>query len=92
MVHQPPPLPHMNDPCSAFICPITVQHILVKHDSMEDFTAGWQIVFLKASSMHLFGALFYACFASGEVSPFFSFARIFRRFYINYSFHIFLNP
>jgi len=52
---------------AAFICPITVQHILVKHDSMEDFTAGWQIVFLKASSMHLFGALFYACFASGEV-------------------------
>merc|ERR1712168_20173 len=37
------------------------------HDSMQEIQAEWQTVFLIASSIHFFGVIFYACFASGEI-------------------------
>ena len=49
------------------ICPITTEQITKNHDNMETIMAEWQTVFLIASSIHFFGVIFYAIFASGEV-------------------------
>jgi len=52
---------------AGMICPITVEQITKKHGSIEDIEAEWQTVFLMASSVHFFGVIFYAVFASGEI-------------------------
>merc|ERR1712038_646133 len=60
---------------AGMICPITTEQITKKHSGpaadpelqhkllMQD----WQHVFLIASSIHFFGVIFYAIFASGEL-------------------------
>ena len=53
---------------SGMICPITTEQITKNHKDMDTIEAEWQTVFLIASSIHAFGVIFYACFASGEVS------------------------
>jgi hypothetical protein len=52
---------------SGMICPITTEQITKNHDSMENIMSEWQKVFLIASSIHFFGVIFYAIFASGEI-------------------------
>jgi len=52
---------------SGMICPITTEQITKNHKDMDTIEAEWQTVFLIASSIHAFGVIFYACFASGEV-------------------------
>ena len=49
------------------ICPITTEQITKKHDSREQIMEEWEHVFLIASSIHFFGVIFYAIFASGEL-------------------------
>merc|ERR1711981_1284504 len=53
---------------SGMICPITTEQI-TKNPSGEhdDLMVEWQHVFLIASSIHFFGVIFYAIFASGEL-------------------------
>jgi ACS family sodium-dependent inorganic phosphate cotransporter-like MFS transporter 6/7/8 len=51
------------------ICPITTEQITKNSKgNMEVLEEEWQTVFLIASSIHFFGVIFYAIFASGEVS------------------------
>ena len=50
------------------ICPITVEQLTKKGGSLEEIEAEWQTVFLIASAIHIFGVIFYAIFASGEVT------------------------
>lgn len=52
---------------SGMICPITTEKITKNQGSVEEIEAEWQTVFLIASSIHFFGVIFYACFASGEI-------------------------
>ena len=49
------------------ICPITTEQITKTHKDKEELAEQWQHVFLIASSVHFFGVIFYACFASGEL-------------------------
>jgi ACS family sodium-dependent inorganic phosphate cotransporter-like MFS transporter 6/7/8 len=50
------------------ICPITTEQITKNSKgNMEVLEEEWQTVFLIASSIHFFGVIFYAIFASGEV-------------------------
>ncbi len=50
------------------ICPITTEQITKNpHGDMMELQNEWQTVFLIASSIHFFGVIFYAIFASGEV-------------------------
>ena len=54
--------------CLGMICPITTEQITKNsHGNMEVLEEEWQTVFLIASSIHFFGVIFYAIFASGEV-------------------------
>ena len=48
------------------ICPITTEQITKKHDNIDQVFDEWQHVFLIASSIHFFGVICYAIFASGE--------------------------
>jgi len=50
------------------ICPITVEQLTKKGGTLEEIEAEWQTVFLIASAIHIFGVIFYAIFASGEVT------------------------
>merc|ERR1711892_1090799 len=52
---------------AGMICPITTEQITKKHDSREQIMEEWEHVFLIASSIHFFGVIFYAIFASGEL-------------------------
>ncbi|XP_023335696.1 vesicular glutamate transporter 1 isoform X2 [Eurytemora carolleeae] len=52
---------------SGMICPITVEQLTKKGGTLEEIEAEWQTVFLIASAIHIFGVIFYAIFASGEV-------------------------
>ena len=49
------------------ICPISVEQITKKHGGLKQTEEQWQTIFLIASGVHIFGVIFYACFASGEV-------------------------
>jgi len=53
---------------AGMICPITTEQI-TKNPSgnHDDLMVEWQHVFLIASSIHFFGVIFYAIFASGEL-------------------------
>ena len=50
------------------ICPITTEQLTKKGGTLEEIEAEWQTVFLIASAIHIFGVIFYAIFASGEVT------------------------
>merc|ERR1719412_1790033 len=52
---------------AGMICPITTEQITKTHKDKEELAEQWQHVFLIASSVHFFGVIFYACFASGEL-------------------------
>ncbi|VDO06447.1 unnamed protein product, partial [Rodentolepis nana] len=46
---------------SGILCPVIVEYITTKYQ--------WMWVFILASSIHFFGVIFYAIFASGEKQP-----------------------
>ena len=62
-----PKLKEQND--SGMICPVITEQITKKHENLETLEDEWQEVFLIAASIHAFGVIFYAVFASGEVCP-----------------------
>ena len=51
---------------SGMICPIVTEQITKNHSSKGILEYEWSHVFLIASSIHFFGVIFYAIFASGE--------------------------
>jgi len=52
---------------AGMICPITTEQITKNPVSHDQLMVEWQHVFLIASSIHFFGVIFYAIFASGEL-------------------------
>ena len=54
---------------SGMICPIVTEQITKNHSSKGILEYEWSHVFLIASSIHFFGVIFYAIFASGEQQP-----------------------
>merc|ERR1719412_3591357 len=54
---------------SGMICPIVTEQITKDHRSKNMLEYEWSHVFLIASSIHFFGVIFYAIFASGELQP-----------------------
>ena len=54
---------------SGMICPIVTEQITKNHASKNILQYEWSHVFLIASSVHVFGVIFYAIFASGELQP-----------------------
>ena len=53
---------------AGMICPITTEQITKNPTGdHDDLMVEWQHVFLIASSIHFFGVIFYAIFASGEL-------------------------
>ena len=54
---------------SGMICPIVTEQITKGHRSKNMLEYEWSHVFLIASSIHFFGVIFYAIFASGELQP-----------------------
>merc|ERR550539_2001937 len=51
---------------AGMICPIVTEQITKNHSSKGILEYEWSHVFLIASSIHFFGVIFYAIFASGE--------------------------
>ena len=54
---------------SGMICPIVTEQITKNHLTKHIIEYEWSHVFLIASSVHFFGVIFYAIFASGELQP-----------------------
>merc|ERR1712038_562442 len=54
---------------AGMICPITTEQITKDTKDNDDLILRWQTVFCIASSVHFFGVIFYAIFASGELQP-----------------------
>jgi len=52
---------------AGMLCPITTQRITIRHETKDIIHHEWEEVFLIASGIHVFGVIFYAIFASGEV-------------------------
>ena len=48
------------------VCPIATQRMTENQEELTSHEA-WQNVFIMASTIHVFGVLFYAAFASGNV-------------------------
>lgn len=48
-------------------CPIVVQQMTKEHDTREHILTEWKEVFIIAAGVHIFGVVFYALFASGEL-------------------------
>lgn len=52
---------------SGMVCPIVTEQITKNHSTHHLIEVEWHHVFIIASSIHFFGVIFYAIFASGEV-------------------------
>ena len=50
----------------AMVCPIATQRMTEDEEHMTTHDA-WQHVFITASTIHVFGVIFYAVTASGDV-------------------------